>query len=57
MTTTVKVEAHCSSDKEVVITVATDNGDSEVVLQDKETYENYVYDERVISVRERLKKG
>ena len=57
MTTTVKIEAHCASTKEVAITIATDSGNMEVVIQDGEHYETYAYDERVISVQERLKKG
>ena len=57
MTTTVKVEAHCSHNEEVIITLATDNGNSEIVIQNGGSYETYVFDERVISVQERLKKG
>ena len=57
MTTSVIIKAHCSSDKEVAITVATDQGNTEVVINDGESYENYVYGGRVISVKERLKEG
>ena len=57
MTTTVKIDAHCASTKEVAITIATDQGNMEVVIQDGEHYETYAYDERVISIQERLKKG
>ena len=49
MTTTVKISAHCSSDKEVHISVS-DKLDK--VLQDGEVYEVYAYDERVIKVLE-----
>ncbi len=52
MTTTVKVTAHCSSDKEVQIHVS---GTIDAVLQDGESKEVYAYDDRVISVKEVLK--
>ena len=56
MTSTVKITAHCASTKEVVISL--DNGDYTAelhILQDGETKELYVYDERSITVRERVK--
>jgi len=56
MTTTVKVEAHCSSNKEVVIEVndGEDTGHGDVI-QDGETREVYAYDSRRITVYERTK--
>lgn len=56
MTTSVKITAHCPSTKVAVVTVR--NGHTEVetkVLQDGESTEFYVYDARVISVKEELK--
>ena len=56
MTTTVKIYAHLSSDKEVRVQV-TDNGSTveEFTLQDGEVAERAVYDGREISVREVVK--
>lgn len=54
MTTTVKIEAHCASDKEVLVTVA-GNYDIDIEsfkLQNGEVAERFVYDERNICVRE-----
>ena len=55
MTTTVKVTAHCSKDKEVHIRI--DDGDNTSIqsLQDTESAEVYAYDNRIISVSEVLK--
>ena len=53
MTSTVKVSAHCTPDKEVKITLVDYDGKETVVrLQDGENYESYVYDSRSISVEE-----
>lgn len=52
MTTKIVVHAHCATNKEVLITL---NGGTEAVIQDGETYDLHVYDEREVSVRERLK--
>lgn len=56
MTTTVKIFAHMSSEKEVHITV-NDNDKiiEEIVLQDGESAERSVFDDRKISVMEVLK--
>lgn len=56
MTTTVKIEAHLSSEKEVQV-VITDNEEvtEEFVLQNGETAERYVYDDRAICVKEVVK--
>jgi len=56
MTTTVKIIASLSSSKEVHVQVV-DNGSTveEFTLQDGETAERYVYDDREISVREVMK--
>jgi hypothetical protein len=62
MTTTVKVEAHCASSVEVVVEIHDDSlpGGVDVpperlVLQDGESIEPYVYDNRRIVVYERPK--
>ena len=53
MTTSVKVEARCGNDTEVEVTVTDPNTDTErFVLQDGESAECYVYDDRVITVKE-----
>ena len=52
MTTTVKVEAHCSSDKEVLINVESDVTGEEIRIQDGETWSGSVYDSRSIIVKE-----
>ena len=52
MTTNVTVNAHCGSNKEVLIT-RTDSAD--VVIQDGEKYDHVVYDDVVITVKEVLK--
>lgn len=53
MTTTVIIEAHCSADVEVRVTV-TDEGmlSEDFVIQNGERAERYVFDNRSISVRE-----
>lgn len=55
MTTTVTVQAHCSEKTEVVVTVESGAGDEQLILQDGQSVERYVYDDRVIWVRERGK--
>ena len=55
MTTTVIIKAHCSSDKEVKVIVRDKLTGEDFTLQDGETAEHYVYDEREISVQEVLK--
>lgn len=55
MTSAVKVSAHCASNKEVVITIDNGSTGETVVIQDGETYDASFYDEKVISVKERLK--
>ena len=58
MTTTVKVTAHCSPDKQVRITRSDPKSGSnppEVVIQDGESNEQYVYDDWSIIVKEELK--
>jgi hypothetical protein len=52
MTTTVRVDAHLSSDKEVHILIA---GKLHRVLQNDETETVYTYDEQVVTVKEVLK--
>lgn len=56
MTSSVRVAAHCASNKEVVVTVT--NGDvfvEEQILQDGESTEILIYDERAVSSHERVK--
>ena len=57
MTTNVKIDAHCSESVEVVVTVSDGGDDSplELILQDGESSEQYVYHDRVITVMEREK--
>ena len=60
MTTTVRVMAHCASNKEVVVTIKEANADIDLplevfVLQDGETADHVVFDDRVISIREVVK--
>ena len=55
MTTTVKVEAHLSSEKEVRVSINTENTGEVYILQDGENGEYYVYDDREISVKEVVK--
>lgn len=52
MTTTVKITAHVSPDKEVEVLVS---GERDRILQDGESCELYAYDAREITVREILK--
>lgn len=52
MTSTVKVSAHCAHTKEVRVQL---NGVPEATLQDGETRDFYVYDERVVTVQEVVK--
>lgn len=59
MTSTVKVSAHCTSDKEVVVVVynrITEETLEQCVLQDGESVERHIYDDRAITSFERLKK-
>jgi hypothetical protein len=57
MTTIVTVQAHCSDDKEVVIVRhGVPHTDTEVtIIQNGETYTNYVYDGYSIEAYEVLK--
>lgn len=56
MTSTVKVAAHCTQDKEVVITIKTLNSpDEEIILEAGDTREVVVFPERSVSVTERVK--
>lgn len=57
MTTTVIIKAHCASTKQVLVQIeetGAPSGES-FFLQDGEIAERYVYDARVISVREEMK--
>ena len=58
MTTTVKIEAHCASNKEVQVAVsdlASGNVNEAFTLQDGESTSRVVYDDLTISVRETVK--
>lgn len=58
MTTTVIVKAHCTNDKEVVVEIkGSYNGLSDAVftLQDTQTLEQVVFDDREITVKEVMK--
>jgi putative sterol carrier protein len=55
MTSTVKVTAHCATNKEVVISIDEGATGSTVYLQDGESHEVCVYDEKSVSVKERVK--
>ncbi len=52
MTTSVKVKACCSDDREVVVNAGSDQA---VVMQNGEEKEFFSYDDRVVAVRERMK--
>lgn len=56
MTTTVKIYAHCSDDKEVTIKIRdTIAPEQTITLQNGDQIEVYAYDEREISIKEVLK--
>ena len=58
MTSSVKVDAHCASNKEVVV-VITNNGEvvEEHILQDGERTEVLIYEGRAVSTHERVKEN
>lgn len=58
MTTTIKVSAHCSDDKEVQVSISdmvSGNVRENLILQNGETADRVVYDDLMISVVERKK--
>ena len=55
MTTTVTVQAHCSENTEVVVMLSSNDDVDTTVLQDGQSIERYIYDDRAIVVRERGK--
>lgn len=58
MTSQVKVDAHCSDNKEVVVrvfNVATDQLVEEFTLQNGESREVLIYDDRAVATYERIK--
>jgi hypothetical protein len=56
MTTTVIIKAHVSPDKAVLVTMHEGTKlVEEFTIQDGETAERYIYDERVITTREFVK--
>ena len=55
MTTNVVITACCAEDKEVVVTITDTNADTErFTLQDGESADRVVYDDREITVKERV---
>jgi hypothetical protein len=52
MTSVVKITAHCSPQKQVRIMTTDREGTEEIILEDGESFEYYVYDERRITVNE-----
>lgn len=54
VTTTIKIDAHCADDTQVEIQIATGSpeGFERVVIQDGESHELHVYDEREVTIRE-----
>lgn len=56
MTTTVKIDAHLSSDKEVLITLSNkDEVVKEIKIQNGESFTDYVHGDLAISVKEIIK--
>lgn len=55
MTTTVTVEAHCVSEKEVHIEIKENCDSTKVVLQNGDKHVLYVYDNKSVTVTEVLK--
>lgn len=58
MTTTVKISAHCTEDKEVQVSIpdlVSGNVKESLTLQNGEVADRVVYDDLVISVLERKK--
>lgn len=58
MTSQVKVDAHCADNKEVVVkvfNVATDKAIEEFTLQNGESRQVLIYDDRAVASYERLK--
>lgn len=57
MTSTVKVFAHCASNKQVVVTRAAPGADNveTTILQDGQSFEQVVHDDLEISVKEVVK--
>ena len=51
MTTTVKVEAHCAEDKQVIVCISGDHKEN-IVLKDGENWEGVIYQGRHISISE-----
>lgn len=52
MTTTVTIDAHCASDKEVIVVITGEGDDENFTLQDGESDSRVVYDDREIHVKE-----
>lgn len=55
MTTEVTVKAHCGDDTEVSISIAGEHTGENAVIQNGEEFTGYVYDDRVLTVRETKK--
>lgn len=55
MTTTVKINAHCDSSKEVKVSITGEHTGENFTLQDGEAAERVVYDDMELTVREVVK--
>lgn len=55
MTTSVTIQAHCSEEKEVVVSMQDGRYGESHILEDGEETTLHAYDDRVISVKERVK--
>lgn len=55
MTTSVKIEAHCSADKEVMVETHEGALTTQQILQDGEELQLHVWDTRSVRVFEQLK--
>lgn len=58
MTSVIKIDAHCSDEKEVVVKIfdsVSNEVKEEVVLQDGQSTQKHVYDNLVVATTERLK--
>jgi len=52
MTTNITIQAHCSDDKEVIVTLIQGHEKEHTTLQDGESHEVAVFDDRLVTVKE-----
>lgn len=57
MTTNVTIQAHCGEGKEVVVSMQEGRYGENHVLEDGEEKTLYAFDERVVTVKERVKES